>query len=376
MQALHIDSDMLVHASRQVLSAPLDPKLGDYGGNMVLHDHTNMPRSSLFYRCGHPPLLPYVYAPVAAIANDREWPYHLVSFVFYLAAIYGVWHMLGHFVSPTLRWAGTVLWTISPALVVNSHTVMWDVPITAMMIWALSLLVSGTRADSGRAIAASGVVTGLAAVTKTNAVLLYPVLGGYLIATRRWRHLLARAGHRLRIVPFALLGLLWGTLLVAVLNKPLSVGLAAAVGLPFVLALATADYLFCEADRELPRTLEAAGYRPEQTWYFGRLSYEWYLFHAGYKNLRTSRGAPEPGDFLVHELIPGDYMPHGSLASTCTLEPLDTISFFGFPLRTKGLFGGFYGDSRLPYSIAPGQPQKAFVVYRLLNGRGGEDVDE
>ena len=528
MQALHIDSDMLVHASRQVLSAPLDPKLGDYGGNMVLHDHTNMPRSSLFYRCGHPPLLPYVYAPVAAIANDREWPYHLVSFVFYLAAIYGVWHMLGHFVSPTLRWAGTVLWTISPALVVNSHTVMWDVPITAMMIWALSLLVSGTRADSGRAIAASGVVTGLAAVTKTNAVLLYPVLGGYLIATRRWRHLLAwlpgalafplawvghnlvyfdriqylsiglfnphlgdfryrlervvsflggcvtlpvfwiwlmlaRAGHRLRIVPFALLGLLWGTLLVAVLNKPLSVGLAAAVfacagawcllrmctfglrtgtlnissaeayllsgyaagylpilialpsasvrymlpfvplavlalveevsrlsdrqrrrfliaaaavGLPFVLALATADYLFCEADRELPRTLEAAEYRPEQTWYFGRLSYEWYLFHAGYKNLRTSRGAPEPGDFLVHELIPGDYTPHGSLASTCTLEPLDTISFFGFPLRTKGLFGGFYGDSRLPYSIAPGQPQKAFVVYRLLSRRGGEDVDE
>lgn len=526
-QALHIDSDMLVHAARQVLQDPLEPKLGDYGRNMILHDHTNMPQSSLFYRCGHPPLLAFLYAPVAAVAHGREWPYHLVTFVFYLLAVYGVWHLLGHFVSPTLRWAGTLLWTISPALVINSHTIMWDVPITAMMIWALSLLVKGTRANSRRAIIASGIVTGLAAVTKVNAVLLYPLLGGYLIATRRWRQLFTwlpgalvfplvwvghnliyfnriqylsiglfnphlgdfryrferiisflggcvtlpvfwlwlmggRPGRRLRIVPFAFLGLVWGALLVAVLNRPVPIALAAAVfacagswcllrmctlgfrpgtltvsrgeafllsgyaagylpilialpsasirymlpfvplavlalveevsllsdrhrrwffslafavGLPFVLALGTADYLFCEADRELPQSLRNAGYRPGRTWYFGRLSYDWYLFHAGYRNIRTSSGKPKPGDFLVHELIPGDYAPDNSVGSAFTLEPLDTLSFFRFPLRTKGLFGGFYGDSRIPYSLAWGQPQKAFVVYRL-SPRGGKKNSE
>jgi len=81
---------MLVHTSRQMLVHPLDPPLGDFGSLLVLHDHTNMPPSSVFYRNGHPPLLPALLAPVIALAGNREWPLHLALFPAYLLSVVAV----------------------------------------------------------------------------------------------------------------------------------------------------------------------------------------------------------------------------------------------------------------------------------------------
>jgi hypothetical protein len=77
-QALCIDSDMMVHVARQIAKNPLHPTLGEYGRHMVLHDHTNMPRESVWYRSHHPPLIPLILAPIASIAGNAEWPFHAV----------------------------------------------------------------------------------------------------------------------------------------------------------------------------------------------------------------------------------------------------------------------------------------------------------
>jgi hypothetical protein len=67
-KAVHIDSDMLVHSTRQFLINPVNPPLGEYGVHMAQHDTTGMPKTSVFYRIPHGPLLSLYLMPIAAIA--------------------------------------------------------------------------------------------------------------------------------------------------------------------------------------------------------------------------------------------------------------------------------------------------------------------
>jgi hypothetical protein len=131
------------------------------------------------------------------------------------------------------------------------------------------------------------------------------------------------------------------------------------------LGLSTADYLFCDADRRLPAQLSQRGYQPGHTWYFGRLSFDYYLHQAGYRNGRMDHGKPVAGDFAVCEQIPGEYSLGSFMDPSAAVEPIDTLSYYRFPLRTKGLLAGFYGDDRLPFSVNWHAPQKEFVVYKI-----------
>jgi hypothetical protein len=140
---------------------------------------------------------------------------------------------------------------------------------------------------------------------------------------------------------------------------------AFALTIPLSLALGVSDYLFSEADRSLPVKLAAKGYLPGHTWYFGRLSFDYYMYQAGFRNGRVDPGSPATGDYAVEESIPGEYSLSAFLSPDRIVEPVDTLSFFRFPLRTKGLFAGFYGNDRLPYSLNFNAPQKQFVVYKI-----------
>jgi len=510
-KALHIDSDMLVHTARQIIENPLNPPLGDYGRHMILHDKTRMPESSVFYRCGHPPLLPAYLAVVIRIFGDREWVLHTALFPFYLLAIISVWLLLGLFFSSRFQLYGTLLWTVSPSLLVNSTNLMWDVPIAALMLFSIVLFFLGLRKSSGRFIFFSGIIAGLAALTKVNALPLYLLFGPYLILQRKWKFLflwcapavllpmswvvhniiifgkvhyisigwlgLIPGDIRYRIERFSsfsggallfpvfwywliilrrkfralavttAISVLWSIALVAVLKKPVWFGFAYTVftscglwllwksvfikisgsyvkkheslllglysllyiiimfilpsamvrymlplipvglivlgeelrsvkdsrvflstaflfSLVFSVTLAIADYLQCDSDRKLPSLLKDRGYYPEDTWYFGRLSFDYYLSAAKYRNIRIDPQRPQKGDYLVENIIPGDYNPREFIPEF-TAVPLDTINLYKWPIRTMGFYGGFYGAERLPYTIKAGVPQKAYCVYQL-----------
>jgi hypothetical protein len=148
-------------------------------------------------------------------------------------------------------------------------------------------------------------------------------------------------------------------------HRSLFLWTALLVGTLFSLCLSTGDYLLCAADRTLPAALKAKGYVPSRTWYYGRLSYDWYLFHAGFRNLRADEGTPADGDRLVDEIIPGDYRAVEILGDKCRVTPEDTISLNHWPLRTLGFGAGFYGADRLPYAMKWGAPQKRYCVYRV-----------
>ena len=515
-KAFLMDADMLVHTSRQFLVDPINPPLGEYGRHMALHDHTKMPESSVFYRTGHPPLLPIVLAPVLACAGDCEWPLHAALFPFYLASIFSLWGMLGLFFESRYRLFGTLIFATCPSLLVNSSNIMWDVPITAFMLLSFFLFLVALRNNSAKFMFFSGLAAGAAALTKVNVLPLFLVCPAYLLLSRRVRFLclwlapamvpplfwvahnmvvfgkiqyvsvgwysflLGDIRYRMErtiayfgcalILPLfwvwlmvvrrlvkgllinLLLGFAWGILLVVVLKRPVWYGISYALfsasglwlltrlalfsrgpkagtyrsweppliaafsvlyiivlnimpsasmryilplvpfallvlgeeisrisvkrqnilltatlftGALFSLLLAIGDYLQCDADRMLPQALVRNGFLPQHTWYYGRMSYDYYLFRGHFRNLRADGGMPAAGDFVVDEKIPGDYAAAGIIGKGFSLEPVDTIGMYRWPFRTMGCGAGFYGDSRLPFAICPGVPQKQFCVYRL-----------
>ena len=516
-KAVHIDSDMLIHVSRQILINPINPPLGSYGRNMAVHNRTNMPRLSVYYRCPHPPLLPFLLAPVAYYAGMREWPFHVAMSLFYILAVIGVWYLFGLFFSKRLQITGTLLWAISPALLVNAQNVMWDVPIAVFTIWALYFFFSAKRTGMRLPLFFSGLLTGVGALTKMNIAPLYILIPGYFCIARQWKNLIIWllpallfpglwVAHNLIVfgsvqffatdhlhpilgdlryrferiisflggciflplwwywliitdkkrfksyIPFLLFSLIWAILLLAVLKKPMALaisyivfssvgfwalyhtlflglksrhikfdvhegalvsgfcvlylitmeflplasvrfmlpilpfvimvildvvagfsiknfylfsGSAVVIGVCFSLCLCYADYSICSADRRLPLELIKKGYNPENTWYFGRMSYDYYLHHKEFRNLLTDNKKPKAEDFVIKECIPGDYSIDRFFKYQ-RLVKKEVIDSGRFPLRTLGFLAGFYGNDRIPYSLDFKHPQKRFEVFEIV----------
>jgi hypothetical protein len=132
------------------------------------------------------------------------------------------------------------------------------------------------------------------------------------------------------------------------------------------LTLSVADALFCDSDRKLPGYLTHYGYTCDKTWYFGRLSFDYYLFKAGFKNFKVLEAIPSEGEFFIDECVPGDYRVYQMLERyTGPVEAVDTIRFHRFPVRTIGGGAGFYGSGRLPYSVSFAHSQREYAVYRV-----------
>jgi hypothetical protein len=132
------------------------------------------------------------------------------------------------------------------------------------------------------------------------------------------------------------------------------------------IVLSIGDEQFCDSDRKLPVTLTQQGYTCDKTWYFGRLSYDYYLYKAGFKNFKVLQKTPSDGEYVINETIPGDYDIYSMFVRhTRSAIPVDTIRIHTFPVKTLGAGGGFYGSNRLPYSISFKHPQKEYVVYQI-----------
>jgi hypothetical protein len=509
---------MLVHTSRQLFVSPINPPLGDYGRLMVLHDHTAMPEASVYYRTGHPPLLPMLLAPLVAVAGEQTWPLHCALFVFYLMSIFSLWHLLGLFFDKEYRFFGTLIWAVSPGLLINSHNIMWDTAIAGLMLLSFVTFLTALRRESAGLIFLAGTIAGLAAVTKVNALPLFLICPACLVFTRRYRLLafwllpavlppVAWAVHNLLVygkiqylsvgwysfrpgdirfrmertasyfggalmlpvfwywlmivrkkirtlalcaaltgiwavwlvivknqtvtyatscalfaapgiwllyrsmlfglgeksgtfrpyepalisafcvlyfivlnimpsasmryilplVPFGVLVIGEELLRIPVRARKLFLVVALCAGTVFSLCLAVGDYLQCEGDRQLPGVLVQRGYAPGHTWYFGRLSYDYYLHNAGFRNFRAEHTIPPSGDYLIDKLVPSDYPAGYMISGYRDVVPLDTIRFYRWPLHTMGYGAGYYGNDRLPYSIRFNVPEKVYSVGSILD---------
>lgn len=134
----------------------------------------------------HPPLNMWVLgALLAALGDVREVPFHAAYIVFSLAAVLGVAFLARRFGAPPV-WSA-LMFAAAPAFLVNGNSFEADVPLVALWIVSVALYVRAVDARSPLALAAAMGAMALAAMAAYQAVVLAPVLAGYLWwKRRRW----------------------------------------------------------------------------------------------------------------------------------------------------------------------------------------------
>ena len=73
----------------------------------------------------------------------------------------------------------------TPVFLVSSTTVMCDVPMLALWVWAVALWVEGTERETLCRLVCAAVIIALAILTKYYAAVLIPLLTAYSLITKR-----------------------------------------------------------------------------------------------------------------------------------------------------------------------------------------------
>ncbi|MGB7566967.1 MAG: glycosyltransferase family 39 protein [Chitinivibrionales bacterium] len=131
------------------------------------------------------------------------------------------------------------------------------------------------------------------------------------------------------------------------------------------LAVSASDALSADSDRQLPHILAAKGYGPFETWYYGRLQFDYYLWRAGYSRCGVDTGHEDRMRFAVEARVPPDLSVKNILPNRVSLTLADTIAVHRFPLRAGPPGCGIYGEDRLPYRLDFLTPLKSYSVYAL-----------
>jgi len=147
----------------------------------------------------NPPGAAYYLAPFGILFNWHESALHIAIAFAAIALILGV-YFLARQMSGYPLMAG-VFALVSPGVFVSMGTVMTDIPMTALWVWAIVLWLRGLEKDRPGLNAAAGVLIGLAALVKYFAISLVPLLFVYTFLQGRKRRL------AWLIIPVAMLGL-------------------------------------------------------------------------------------------------------------------------------------------------------------------------
>lgn len=198
-KAFHMDSPVTVYMARQIAKDPLNPPIGHYGTLLAPWNHTRLPASSAYYATPHPPLLPFYILPWLSCFGENELALTLGMLPFYLLIIV-LTHRLMRIILPSAALFGALLIAMSPAVLVNAHNIMNDVPVTALMMASLYCMVrTGRKSDA----LLSGLFAGLACLTKVTAGTLIVSAALYYLTGGKTKNLLVFC------VPFAICNVLW-----------------------------------------------------------------------------------------------------------------------------------------------------------------------
>lgn len=195
----HIDSPVTIYIARQLRIDPLDPPSSDFGRLLSNWNHTELPEESAFHATPHPPIVSYWLAPFIGLFGEKEAVLNWAFFPFFLGAILYFYLLCGLFRirSPL---SSSLLFAVSPVLLVNAQNLMYDVPLS---FFAIASFYHLFRDDSPKNAFLAGLFTGLACLTKFTAGTLLLAEGSYLIIRGRWKNLFVFT------VPAAGLNLIW-----------------------------------------------------------------------------------------------------------------------------------------------------------------------
>ncbi len=186
---LHIDDPLFVWSARQIVAHPLDPY--GFAANWA---GTSQPFSVVTQ---NPPGGCYYLAAVGRVAGWGAVALHVGLLPVAVLTAVGTYLLAAEFCRRPV-WA-TLLAMASPAVLVSATSLMCDVPMLCLWVWAVLLWVWGSAAERpGRAV---GLLAGAAAcaaagvLTKYPAIDLVPLLAAHavLCPARRWPTRVAQA---------------------------------------------------------------------------------------------------------------------------------------------------------------------------------------
>lgn len=198
-KAVHIDDVYFLEVAGSVLRDPLRP----FAGAVALEDidyrvFAGAGRCpTTFASMSHPPLVSYVMALVARLSGGfRELPLHLAFDLFAMGAGLAMYDLARRFTRPPVL--TTLLLVSSPVFVMSAQSLMTDMPALALSLAALAVFIRGIDGSLGRTLVLSGVLAGLATLTRYSALLVLPLFCAYAFGRgrvrRAWPALLGVSG--------------------------------------------------------------------------------------------------------------------------------------------------------------------------------------
>lgn len=174
-RAFHVDDTLFVLAARQISQHPLDP----YGFSLIWN--TSLERMADITK--NPPLACYFLAAVGRIAGWSERALHIAFLLPTLALVLGTYRLAKHLTRfPLLAALATVL---TPGLLISACSVMCDIMMVALWIWAVILWIEGLQPRKAWYLAGSGVLIAASALTKYFGTALILLLAAYSLARLR-----------------------------------------------------------------------------------------------------------------------------------------------------------------------------------------------
>ncbi|HVV70390.1 MAG TPA: glycosyltransferase family 39 protein, partial [Verrucomicrobiae bacterium] len=174
-KAFFTDDTLFLRAAEQIQKHPLD----FYGFKINWFGYS----STMSAAFENPPLTSYYIAFVASWVGWSEPALHLAFLLPALAAAWGIFNLARlHCERPLL--AATIA-VLTPAFLVCATAVMCDIMLLALWVWCIVLFEHGLTTGERRAFLLSGVLGGLAFLTKFPGLSLVPLLGAYGLMRRR-----------------------------------------------------------------------------------------------------------------------------------------------------------------------------------------------
>ena len=138
----------------------------------------------------NPPLFSYFLAITGGVFGWSEITMHLAMMLHLFALTLGTFRLAGQFGVPPLK--ATLISICTPVVMVSGTTVMCDVPMVALWVWAVSFWIDGNEASNRNNwfLFGAGLLIAAAGLTKYFGASLIPLLAAYSLVRRtpvtRW----------------------------------------------------------------------------------------------------------------------------------------------------------------------------------------------
>jgi 4-amino-4-deoxy-L-arabinose transferase-like glycosyltransferase len=173
-KAFHIDDSLFVWAGHHMQTQWWDPygfEVNWYGSTMPMHEVTK-----------NPPLACAYIALISSIFGENEFALHLGFFAQAIAAVLGTYELARRLCDHPFQAALAALFT--PVFLVSSTTVMCDVLMVALWVWAVVVWMRGLENNQPLTLALAGLLVGACVLAKYFGIALIPLLLAYSVARK------------------------------------------------------------------------------------------------------------------------------------------------------------------------------------------------